>query len=83
MRRILSALKYCIMSKKWFLILIAVIGAMDAFSQCAVCKTTLASSADNKTAEGLNGGILYLAAMPLAFMLFLGYKWYKQDKETA
>jgi CDP-diglyceride synthetase len=70
------------MNKILFFIFWALCNTANAFSQCAVCKTTLASSADNKTAEGLNGGILYLAAMPLAFMLFLGYKWYKQDRET-
>lgn len=70
------------MSKKIFFLVISILSVLDAFSQCAVCKTTIASSADNKSAEGLNGGILYLAAMPLAFMLFIGYKWYRQNKES-
>jgi dolichol kinase len=70
------------MSKKIFFLVISILSVLDAFSQCAVCKTTIASSADNKSAEGLNGGILYLAAMPLVFMLFIGYKWYRQNKES-
>lgn len=58
------------------------IATLSAYSQCVVCKTTIASSADSKSAKGLNGGILYLAAMPLMFMGFIGYKWWKYNKET-
>lgn len=55
--------------------------SLAAFSQCAVCKTTLASSANEESAKGLNGGIIYLAAMPLLFMGFIGYRVWKQQRE--
>lgn len=53
----------------------------EAQSQCAVCKTSL-TSLDDKSAKGLNGGIIYLAFMPLAIISFIGFKWWKHYKET-
>ncbi len=69
------------MYRKLVFVLFFMTATMSGYSQCAVCKTTIASSADGKSGEGLNGGILYLAAMPLLFMGFIGYKWWKQNKE--
>lgn len=54
---------------------------MTVWSQCAVCTKT-ASTLGDKAAKGLNGGIIYLALMPLIFMGFLGYRWYKSNKES-
>lgn len=51
------------------------------WSQCAVCTKT-ASTLGDKAAKGLNGGIIYLAMMPLIFMGILGYRWYKSNKES-
>jgi len=33
-----------------------------------------------KTGRGLNTGILYLAAAPLAIAGFIGYKWWKNNR---
>lgn len=52
-----------------------------ASSQCAMCTKT-AASLDDKAARGLNGGIIYLALMPLTFIGFIGYRWYRKYKET-
>jgi hypothetical protein len=32
-------------------------------------------------AKGLNAGILYLMAMPLSIASFIGYKWWKRQKQ--
>lgn len=69
------------MYKRLAIVLILCMAAFGAYSQCAVCKTTISSSADKESAKGLNGGILYLAAMPLLFMGFIGYKVWKQNKD--
>ncbi len=69
------------MFKKIALFLFLVLASCSAYSQCAVCKTTIASSADKESAKGLNGGILYLAAMPLVFMGIIGYKVWRQQKD--
>ena len=69
------------MYKKAILLLICLISASITFAQCVMCTKTAASLDDN-SARGLNGGIIYLAFMPLTFMLIIGYKWWKQNKET-
>jgi hypothetical protein len=50
-------------------------------AQCSLCTKTAAGLDDN-AAKGLNAGILYLAAMPLGIMLFIGLRWYRSYKST-
>lgn len=54
---------------------------LATFAQCAMCTKT-AASLDDKAAKGLNGGIIYLAFMPLIIMGVIGYKWWQKNKET-
>jgi hypothetical protein len=46
---------------------------------CSVC-TKLADGLDDKSAKGLNGGIVYLALLPLAFMGTIGFMWWKNNR---
>jgi hypothetical protein len=46
---------------------------------CAVCTKT-AANLDSKGARGLNGGILYLAFLPLAIMGTVGFMWWRGNK---
>lgn len=48
-------------------------------AQCSICTRT-ASQLGEKSAKNLNAGILYLAATPLAICGFLGYRWWKHNK---
>ena len=48
---------------------------------CSVC-TKVAAGLDDKSAKGLNGGILYLAFLPLAIMGTLGFIWWKNNQRT-
>lgn len=48
---------------------------------CSVCTKTSADM-DNKSARGLNGGILYLALLPLGIMGTLAGIWYKNNKQS-
>ena len=73
--------KFCNMYKRFAIVLFLSIATLNVYSQCAVCRTTISSSADKESAKGLNGGILYLAAMPLVFMGFIGYKVWRQNKD--
>jgi hypothetical protein len=50
-----------------------------SYAQCAVCTKT-AASLDDSAARGMNGGIVYLAFMPLTLILVMGYRWYKSNK---
>jgi hypothetical protein len=57
-----------------------VFSAYGAWSQgCSVCTKT-AAGLDDKKAKGLNGGIIYLAAVPLSILGTLGFVWWKHNK---
>ncbi|RXG14100.1 hypothetical protein DSM03_101215 [Leeuwenhoekiella aestuarii] len=43
-------------------------------SQCAMCRAVLESETDNSMAEGVNNGIVYLAAIP--YILMGGVIWF-------
>jgi hypothetical protein len=63
--------------------LLALACTQDVQAQgCAVCTKT-ASSLDDKGARGLNGGILYLALLPLALMGTVGFIWWRSDRGTS
>ena len=45
---------------------------------CSVC-TKAAAGLDDKSAKGLNGGIIYLAFLPLIIMGTLGFIWWRSS----
>ena len=51
-----------------------------AEAQCSICTKT-AQQLGEKPAKALNSGIIYLAATPLALMGFLGYRWWKSNRD--
>ncbi|MBS1774046.1 MAG: hypothetical protein JST82_14400 [Bacteroidetes bacterium] len=67
--------------KKWLLVLALICCvAPELMAQgCAVCTKT-ASTLDDKAARGLNGGILYLALLPLGIMGTVGFIWWRNNK---
>ena len=68
------------MKKSLLIIFLFCFTSLISLAQCSMCTKTAASLDDN-SARGLNSGILYLAALPLIMMGFVGFKWYKQNKE--
>lgn len=46
---------------------------------CSVC-TKAAAGLDDKSAKGLNGGIIYLAFLPLVIMGTVGFVWWKNNR---
>ena len=52
-----------------------------ADAQCAMCTKT-ASQLGEKPALGLNKGILYLMLSPFAIVGFIGYRWWKNNKNA-
>lgn len=66
------------MKKLVFSLFLVGLNAMS-YAQCAVCTKT-AATLDDSAARGLNGGIMYLAFMPMTLILFIGYRWYKSNK---
>jgi hypothetical protein len=71
--------------KKWGLILVFIIVAVvvistDAPAQCSICTKT-ASQLGEKPARALNGAIIYLMGAPFAIVGFIGWRWWKSQKE--
>lgn len=67
--------------KKLFLVLVVLSSfAAEAYAQgCAMCTKT-AAGLDDKSAKGLNNGIVYLATLPLAIIGTVGFIWWKNNK---
>ena len=52
----------------------------DVVAQCAMCTKT-ASQLGEKPALGMNQGILYLMMAPFVIIGYIGYRWWKNNKE--
>lgn len=52
----------------------------NAMAQCSICTKT-AQQLGDKPAKGLNSGIIYLMVAPLAIMGFVGYRWWRNNKD--
>lgn len=50
-------------------------------AQCSICTKT-ASQLGEKPARSLNSGIIYLMLTPFAIVGFIGYQWWKNEKEN-
>jgi hypothetical protein len=62
-------------------LLLTVITSAAWAQGCAVC-TKVAAGLDSKQAKGLNGGIIYLAFLPLILMGTVGLVWWKYNKNS-
>ncbi len=52
-----------------------------ATAQCSVCTKTT-SQLGEKPAKGMNQGILYLMMAPFAIVGVIGYRWWKNNKDS-
>lgn len=57
----------------------ATVTAVNA--QCSICTKT-AGQLGEKPARSLNTGIIYLMLTPFAIVGFIGYRWWKNEKEN-
>ena len=56
--------------------------SVDANAQCAMCKASIESSDKMKAyTEGINKGILYMAAVPYIMIGAVAYIWYKSYRK--
>lgn len=71
--------------KKWlivyFLFFCFLFLSGSATAQCSICTKT-AQQLGEGPAKGLNGAILYLAFTPLALIGYIGYRWWKSNREV-
>jgi hypothetical protein len=58
---------------------LGVFWSVVASSQCSICTKT-ASQLGKQSAEGLNGGIVYLMFVPFLIGGYIGYRWWKHEK---
>jgi hypothetical protein len=65
-----------------FLASLLLIASLSASAQCSMCTKT-AQQLGEKPAQGLNSGILYLMLAPFTIVGFVGYRWWKSQKDTA
>jgi hypothetical protein len=49
-------------------------------AQCSLCTKT-AQQLGTKPAQGMNTGIIYLMFAPFGIMGYIGYRWWKSNKE--
>lgn len=70
--------------KKWFMIsflsMVLLASSHTASAQCSLCTRT-AQQLGEKPAKALNGGIIYLAFTPLMLAGFIGYRWWRNNRE--
>lgn len=55
--------------------------SVEVSAQCSVCTKT-AQQMGEQPAKGMNSGIIYLAAMPLALVGFISFRWWKNNKDA-
>jgi hypothetical protein len=72
--------------KRWtcigLLFLVLLLGsARKADAQCSICSRT-AQQMGERPAKALNAGIIYLAIMPFLIFGFIGYRWYRSNREA-
>jgi len=71
------------MNKKRIILLcvsLTVLSVQFVQAQCSICTKT-ASQLGDGPASALNSAILYLAAAPFAIMGYIGWRWWKNEKE--
>ena len=59
-----------------------ILTAGSALAQCSICTKT-ASQLGKQSAEGLNGGIVYLMIIPFIVAGYIGYRWWRQEKQQS
>jgi hypothetical protein len=52
-----------------------------SLAQCSICTKT-AQQLGEKPAKGLNTGIIYLAFAPFILVGFIGYRWWKNNRDA-
>ena len=56
------------------------LSSMAAVAQCSICTKT-AQQLGEGPAKALNGAIIYLAFTPFLLIGYIGYRWWKSNRE--
>ncbi|PHQ31154.1 hypothetical protein [Leeuwenhoekiella nanhaiensis] len=71
------------MLKRFSLTVLFLLLSFAMQAQCAMCRAVLESETDNSMAEGVNNGIVYLAAIPYLLMGGLIYFIYRSRRKSS
>lgn len=71
--------------RKWKVFIIVVLimliaGINESNAQCSICTKT-AMQQGEKSAGGMNSGVIYLMLTPFAIVGYIGYRWWKTEKQ--
>lgn len=75
-------MKKCIRVALMSVIMVFIFSPVTTEAQCSVCTKTTQQLGE-KPAKGMNSGILYLAFTPFAIVGYIGYRWWKSNKDEA
>lgn len=56
------------------------VGGAPGIAQCSICTKTAMQLGD-KPATGMNSGVIYLMLAPFAVVGYIGFRWWKNEKE--
>jgi len=62
------------------LVILFFIVPADLLAQCSICTRT-AQQLGERPAKSLNTGIIYLGLTPFLIIGYIGYRWWKDNKE--
>lgn len=68
--------------KYYILLLLLILTALPAESQCAMCRAVIESDESGQTARGINNGIMYLMIFPYLLIAGVGYAIYRSRKNS-
>ena len=60
---------------------LSIFSSLTSPAQCSICTKT-AQQLGEGPAKALNGAIIYLAFAPLLLMGFIGYRWWKNNRDS-
>jgi hypothetical protein len=59
---------------------VLLLSSVCMYAQCSICAKT-ASQMGEEAGRGLNSGIIYLAAAPFLILSYIGYRWWKNNRD--
>ena len=65
----------------FFFFLFSLLISDTSLAQCSICTKT-ANQLGEGPAKGMNTGILYLAFIPFAIVGYVGYRWWKGNRQV-
>ncbi|WP_109301470.1 hypothetical protein [Aquimarina sp. AU474] len=64
-----------------YLCILFLLFTVSVEAQCSMCRAVLESEEGQKTAKGINDGIVYLMIIPYVLIAFVGYFIYRNKKK--